>query len=98
MRKKLTPEIKREILLTLKNESFEASNESQLCKIFNIEIGLFELFESSKIIEIDRQCKIELLLWLKQGYIQTDDSLFAKTTRHPTFLEIMIAASQVDED
>ena len=96
MRKKITPEIKNEILMTLKKESYEVSDKSQLGKIFGIEIRLFEVFESPKNIKIDRQCKIELLQWINQGFIETDNSSFAKTTRHPTFLEIMIASSQID--
>jgi len=99
MKKKITKELKNEILLTLKNKSFEVTSESKLGKIFNIEVRTFELFGSPKNIKIDRDCKIELLHWLKQGYIETDESLFAKTVTPPTFLDIMIAAtSQTDED
>ena len=98
MRKKITNELKNEILLTLKNESYEVSDKSQLGKIFGIEIRLFEVFKSPKSIKIDRHCKIELLQWLKQGFTETDNSSFAKTTRHPTFLEIMIASSQIDDE
>lgn len=98
MRIKLTSGLKTEILLTLKNQSYQVSDKSQLGKVFEIGISLFELFKSPKNIKIDRECKIELLQWLKQDFIQTDDSIFAKTTRHPTFLEIMIAASQVKKD
>jgi hypothetical protein len=98
MKKNITNKLKDEILLTLKNENFEVSDKSQLGKIFNIEIRLFEVFESPRNINIDRECKIELLQWLKQGFIQTDNSSFGKTTRHPTFLEIMIASSQIDDE
>lgn len=95
MRIKITKELRVEILFTLKVNSFEVTNESQLCKIFDIYICYFEVFKRSKIIDIDKGCKIELLQWLKQGYIETDNSIFAKTVKHPSFLDIMVAASQV---
>jgi hypothetical protein len=95
MRKKITTEIKNEILLILKDESFTVSSESQLCKIFGICIRSYELFKKPKKIKIDRQCKIELLQWVKQRFIETDNSLFAVKIAHPDFLEIMKAASLV---
>ncbi|WP_242121644.1 hypothetical protein [Aestuariivivens sediminicola] len=98
MRKKITIRLKNEILLTLKNESFEVSNESQLCEIFDINIRFFELFKRSKNIKIDRQCKIELLQWIKQGYLETNNSLFGKTITPPTFLDVMKAASVLNDD
>ena len=98
MKKKIRNELKKEILLTLKNQSFEVSTDSQLCKIFEIEIKLFELFKRSKNIKIERQCKIELLNWIKQGYLETDNSLFGKTITPPTFLDVMKAASLVNDE
>ena len=96
MRKKITNELKKEILLTLKNQRFEVSNDSQLCKVFDINIRFFELFKRPRNIKIDRKCKIEMLEWIKQEYLETDNSLFGKTITPPTFLDVMKAASVVE--
>ena len=98
MKIKITKELKDEILLTLKNGYFEVLESSKLCKILNIKVDYFDVMKFDKIIEIDKRCKIELLQCIKQGYINTDNSVFVEAITPPTFLEVMIAASQVDED
>lgn len=99
MRKKITNELRNEILLTLKNESFEITENSQLCKMFDISIRFFEVFKGSpRKIKIERECKIELLQWIKQGYIEDENSIFRKRVTPPTFLDIMKAASRVEDD
>lgn len=97
MRIKLTHDLKNEILLTLKNCNFEVTEDSELCRIFDISIRFFEVFKCSPIICIERQHKIELLHWLKQGYLETENSIFRKRVTPPTFLDIMKAASQVED-
>lgn len=98
MKKTVTKKLRDEILLTLKNGKFEVNNNSKLCEIFEVTVLFFDVFKSSKIIEIDRECKIELLKWLEKGYVETDNSVFAKTITPPTFFDIMVRASQVEED
>ena len=98
MKKIVTKNLRDEILLTLKHGKFEVTNDSKLCEIFEVSIQFFDVFKRSKVIEIDRECKIELLKWLEKGCIETDNSLFGKTITPPSFLDIMIRASQIDED
>jgi hypothetical protein len=98
MKKTVTKKLREEILLTLKNGKFEVNNDSKLCEIFEVSIQFFDVFKRPKVIEIDRECKIELLKWLEKGYIETDNSVFAKAITPPTFFDIMVRASQVEED
>jgi hypothetical protein len=96
MKIKIYENLRDEILLTLKNGVFEVTNDSKLCGIFEIDIRYFDVFETSRNIALNRKSKIELLEWLAKGHIETNDSLFSKAITPPTFLEIMILASQVD--
>jgi hypothetical protein len=98
MRKNINENLRNEILLTLKKGEFEVNNNSKLCQIFEIAICYFDVFKTSKIIKLDRDSKIELLKWLEKGNIETENSLFAKLITPPTFLDIMKAASRIDED
>jgi hypothetical protein len=95
MRKKITNELKEEILIILKKEEIEVSHKSELCKVFNVCIQTYELFKIDKKVEINRKIKIELLQILKQGYINNVDSELKKLITPPTFLDIMKLASQV---
>lgn len=96
MKIKINEKLRNEILLTLKNGVFEVKNNSKLCEIFEIAICFFDVFQNSKIIKLDRESKVELIKWLAKGNIETENSVFAKLITPPTFLEIMILASQVD--
>jgi len=94
MKIKIKEELKNEILLTLKKGFFSYSEQSGICKILEIHMKYFEVFKSPTTREIDRECKIELIQWLQQGHIETDNSLFVTTVTPPTFLDIMKAASR----
>ena len=96
MKIKINEKLRNEILLTLKNGIFEVKNNSKLCGIFKIDIRHFDVFETSRDIQINRESKIELIQWLIKGNLETENSVFAKLITPPTFLEIMILASQVD--
>lgn len=96
MRKKILDNLRKEILETLKNGSFQYSEESNICKIFQIHMCYFSAFKVPTTKKINKESKVELLKWLEQGYIETENSEFARLITPPTFLEIMIAASQVD--
>ncbi|MBP1840403.1 hypothetical protein [Formosa algae] len=98
MRIKITKDLREEILLTLKNDCFEVFSDSKLCPIFEIHYEFYKVFKQSRKTDISRESKVELLQWIKKGYIETENSVFANEVKHPTFLEIMITASQVDED
>lgn len=97
MKIKLNKNLKKEILITLKNGFFKYSRKSLVCKIFNIDIQFIEVFKSPKQKELNRESKVELLQWLKLGYINTENSAFSKLLTPPTFLEIMIAATSRDK-
>jgi len=97
MKIKIKEELKNEILLTLKKGFFNYSEQSGICKILEIHMRYFEVFKCPTTREINRDCKIELIQWLKQGYLETDESIFAKTVTPPTFLDIMKAASRSDK-
>lgn len=93
MRINITNDLKREILATLKTGIFEYSENSKICKLLEIQLSYFDVFKAPKKIKINRDCKLELLHWLKKGHLQTENSVFINLITPPTFLDIMKAAS-----
>ena len=83
--------------MSLKNGYFDVFKTSKLCPIFEIHYECYKVLKQSAKTNLSTACKVELLQWIKQRYIETESSVFAKEVKHPTFLEIMIASSHVRE-